>query len=582
MSVLGRRCSALFFTLSLFFAGLLAGCGGGGGDVQSTPTVQSISLSSSAAQIKTGQSNNTATLTATVIGSDGKPMPNVFVSINADGNGVVQPASEVVTDSDGVATATLTYGTDRTNRNINVSASAGTVSSSSITVAVTGTTVALTTAANIVQNDTQIVNATVSDADGNPVEGVTVSLASSAGNAISPASQTTESDGVAGFNITPTTLGADTLTASMTGAGASQLVTVVAPISDSVQLVSNLPSIRSGSNASTNQATISATVRNPGGVVVPNVSVTFNATNNGSVTPSVATTDSQGVATATLKYGADLSNREIHVTATANGGQGSVSVNVVGTTIAINWPYDTPQLANTTYGVSILDDDKNPVSGAPVSVGITGNASSSDGTSLTTNPLGIADFTVSSTNAPGAFTITATYGEQHEIFLGSVGDPFTKIDANGFPMSPAATGWVAVRDNITDTGGAGHFWWEIKSSNRDQRDASKTFTFDEAKGYENAVNSSRLASFNDWQLPTASSGPSSGGMDYDDLLKSIKTRGGWPAVQKWFPATPDQFCWSSTPTSDENNSLATNIVTAQTLEFPHTVKQGVRLVRLGQ
>ncbi|RKT98647.1 hypothetical protein C7H84_35940 [Burkholderia sp. Nafp2/4-1b] len=572
MSVLVRWRNALSLIFSLFFVGLLASCGGGddGGGSSAAATVKSISLVASTDNISTGQTNGTAKLTATVMGSDGKPMRNAFVTFNANGNAVVQPLA-VATDASGIATATLTYGADKTNRTVNVTAVASKVSSNSVNIKIGGTTVSLSVPASIENDNTADIDATVNDADGHPVEGVSVSLVSSIGNSISPPSQVTESNGVAGFAITPSTLGADTLTASITGASVSQPLTVTTPTANTIALTASQPQIQSG--ASNNQSTITATVKSAGGTLLANVPITFVANNNGSITPSSTTTDAHGSATATLTYGADRSNREIKVTVTANGVSRSIPVEVVGTTLSINWPYETPLGATTQYSVSVVDKDGNPIESVPVSISVTGNASSPD-SSPTTNPSGVAYFNVLGANSKGLFSIAVTYGEQQESFNGAVGDPFTKIDANGNALPYTATSWAAVRDNVTTILGGEHLWWEIKADDGGPRDWKDTYNLDATFPYADTANGLKLAGFTDWVVPDS-------GGDYESLLQTIKSEGGWSMVQQWFPFTQQDFYWSSTSVG-LFDGIGVNVISGDVNELPSGGSLPVRLVRTGK
>ncbi|RKT98696.1 hypothetical protein C7H84_35675 [Burkholderia sp. Nafp2/4-1b] len=581
MSVLVRWRNALALIFPLFFVGLLASCGGGDdGGVVGTPTVKSISLVTSTNQISSGDTNNSAKLTATVTGSNGRPMRNVFVKFNPGGNTVVLPGVDVATDSNGVATATFTYGSDKTNRTVTVTATAGPVASNSVSIGIVGTTISLSVPTGVQQGDSATVVTTVLDASGNAVENMPVTLASALGNAIAPPSQTTESDGTAAFGITPSTAGTDTLTASINGAKASDSLTVAAAPTTTISLASSQPSIRSGANALTNQTTITATALSNGAPVV-GVLVSFSV-DSGAIISQQATTNSNGVATAVIGYGADKSNRRITVTAIANGTTVTTPVQVEGTSISIEaWPLEAPKNSTPAYTALLKDADGTPIGDAPLSVLVApGVTQASAQQTANTGTDGSLPFTISAGGSAGQFGIVLIYGKQTERFLASIGDPFTKIDADGHPLPFTATSWVAVRDNVTTVDSGQHLWWEIKTDGG-PRDTNSTYTLDAAKSFATTINGSGgLAGAADWRLPSVGSGE-----DYDALLKTFSAQGGWQNLQQWLPLTQQTYYRTSAPINDSGVGKFVDITYGAAGDVILAVDdnpQPVRLVRTGQ
>jgi len=128
---------------------VVASCGGGGGDAGTSPfggggtgggatKAADLILTVSSAQIpNTGSSS--ATVTATAIDASRNALSGIPVSISADGNAVLS-TSGTTTGTDGTLSAKLSIGSDRGNRLITVTATAGSISKTA-TVQVVGTTI---------------------------------------------------------------------------------------------------------------------------------------------------------------------------------------------------------------------------------------------------------------------------------------------------------------------------------------------------------------------------------------------------------------------------------------------------------
>ena len=112
---------------------------------------------------------------------------------------------------------------------------------------------------------------------------------------------------------------------SSTGTGSAATLTL---------LTSN-PQIPSDGSAS---ATITALVRDATNNVVPGQSVVFTATSGALVVSQPSTTDENGVLTATLSTAGDPTNRTITVTGMSGNAQSTITVNVIGTALALNGP----------------------------------------------------------------------------------------------------------------------------------------------------------------------------------------------------------------------------------------------------
>ena len=126
----------------------LAACGGGGGSAGTpafggdNPSAEVSDLLVSVPAQLSNTLSSTATVTVTALDASRNAMKQVPVTITAD-NGAVLVTSDTQTDDNGKLTAVLTAGTDRSNRVITVTATAGSISRTA-QIQVTGTTITST------------------------------------------------------------------------------------------------------------------------------------------------------------------------------------------------------------------------------------------------------------------------------------------------------------------------------------------------------------------------------------------------------------------------------------------------------
>jgi len=83
-------------------------------------------------------------------------------------------------------------------------------------------------------------------------------------------------------------------------------------------------------------------VRDANNVAMEGVTVILS-TDSGTLTVPEPVTDASGIVFASLTAGGDPTNRAVTVTADANGVLGSVTVNVIGTTLSLSGPTALPQ-----------------------------------------------------------------------------------------------------------------------------------------------------------------------------------------------------------------------------------------------
>jgi len=231
---------------------------------------------------------------------------------------------------------------------------------------------------------------------------------------------------------------------------------------------------------------ISVIVRDANNVAMEGVTVILS-TDSGTLTVPEPVTDASGIVFASLTAGGDPTNRAVTVTADANGVLGSVTVNVIGTTLSLSGPTALPQgdsavsssNGNTLAASSLTTDNAGQAqvdvtASAPgldtltaTALGLTATQDmnvSDDSFALTaplagdeivlntiaqidltwtlvaaTNAAGIATVTITSTNAgPAVITATNAAGTSTSVQVEFVADTPDSIDvqANPFTLGP--------------------------------------------------------------------------------------------------------------------------------------------------
>ncbi len=276
----------------------IAACGGGGGNSATPPAVTTPTQAATPASVEvltstSGllSSGSEAVITAFVKNSLNVGMSGQAVTFSTS-SGTLQVATSV-TDSTGAAAAKLIVGSDKTIRDITVTVAAGTASGN-VVVPVTGTTLSL--AGNGSQQAggaaTQYTVRAV-DSSNSPINKASITVKSSLGNTVSPATLTTDATGSASFLYTPNIAGNDTLT--VVGLGTSATIQIVVTAVDFVVV----------SPASSTSIDIGAvqTIRvryKLNNVGVQGATVAFNTT-RGTVSFASVVTDINGEATTDLQ-----------------------------------------------------------------------------------------------------------------------------------------------------------------------------------------------------------------------------------------------------------------------------------------
>ena len=421
-----------------------------------TTTFTATATAGAAANItKTAGDGQTATAgsavatapSVTVTDTYGNPVAGVSVTFAASGNGSVT-GSPATTNAAGVAT--VGSWTLATTAGANtLTATAGALSTSFTATGTAGAAANITRTAGDAQTATAgtavatAPSVTITDTNGNPVAGVTVTFAvASGGGTVAGETQTTNASGVAtvGSWTLGTTAGANTLTA--TAGALTTTFTATATAGAAANITKTAGDGQTATAGSAVATAPSVTVTDTYGNPVAGVSVTFAASGNGSVTGSPATTDAAGVATVgswTLATTAGAN------TLTATAGALTTSFTATGTAGApatIEKTAGDAQSATVGTAVAIapsvrvLDANSNPVAGVTVTFTVATGGGTVAGETQTTDASGnatVGSWTLGTT--AGANTLTATAGALTTTFT--------------------ATGTAAAAANITKTAGEG-------------------------------------------------------------------------------------------------------------------------------
>ena len=267
----------------------LGGGGGGGAGTPTTPTIATLTLLTSSPQMPSDGTAD-ATVTALVRDSNNNVVADVAVVFSADSGSLVTP-TPAITDPNGQLATTLSTASDPTNRTITVTAIADTLQAT-ITVDVIGTNLTLNGPGNLALNDTGSYNVVLTDAGGNGIPNVDVTLASSNSNTLSASTVTTGASGQGSFDVTAATGGSDTLTADALMINASLALVV-----SNDAFAFTAPAANTEVNLGASQSVTVNWQQNGANVV--GQQVTFSTT-RGTVTPASINTDGAGNATVSV------------------------------------------------------------------------------------------------------------------------------------------------------------------------------------------------------------------------------------------------------------------------------------------
>ncbi len=414
---------------------VLAGCGGAGTQTtaggSTTPTASSVQLLVSNPQILSSGATP-IDLTAVVLGPTGQTLSGRSVSFSSEADSTAfinNISASGVSDDNGLVTAKLNLGANKTNRTLTVSASVD-GASKSVGVDVTGTTIAISGSTSLSFNATTTLSIVVKDSAGTPLPSAVVTLPSQAGNTIvlSPTTGITNSAGQITATVTATKTGNDVITATAAGTSKTQTLIIsnanfgfTTPAADT-----QIPL-----NAST-PVSINWT---SSGVPAAGQAVSFSAS-RGTITGATATTDSAGntpgVSISSTSAGPAI------ISAAGPGGSPAASLNVVfvATSASTVTPQATPSVVqptttsssqtnnSSTISAVVRDSVGNLVKDARVNFTITADPS---GGSLSASTA-VTDI---SGSASVVYIAGATSSPQNGVNISA-----TVSDINGVPLSP--------------------------------------------------------------------------------------------------------------------------------------------------
>lgn len=366
---------ALWVTLAL------AACGGGGGSAgtqagggggtssASVPASVEVLTSSTILQ----SSGETVDITAFVKGSDNVAIAKQKVTFSAS-SGLLQSVS-ATTDDNGVATAKLSAGANKANRDITVTVSSGSVQGQ-VVVSVKGMQLALAGELALKLGASTSYTLKLSDGAGKPVAGAAVVVSSALGNALSASTITTDVAGTATVTYTANKAGVDTITAQALGGTAQQSVVVSA-----VDVAFVSPA--AGAQVPVGTAQVFTVRYLSSGVGVAGQAVAFSTTRGNLLTPASVVTDANGQASVTVQ---SASAGPATIAAVLVGvGQASIAANFVATvpsTVVMQSslgaipPNSGGSAANqSTIEATVRDADGNLVSGKAVNFNIVSDIS---------------------------------------------------------------------------------------------------------------------------------------------------------------------------------------------------------------
>lgn len=287
----------------------------------------------------------------------------------AASDGLIIQALSGTTDSAGAVKAKLRVGADKSNRAVTVTVRSGTASGF-VNLDVVGTKVSVSGEGTVKLGASATYAVRVVDSSGNGIANVPVSLTSSLGNTLTPATANTNSLGLVNVNYTATKAGTDTLTASYSGTIGTQTVSISAV---------DLSFVSPASNTTVNiGASQSVTVRFlNNGVGVAGQTVIFSTT-RGTVVPATAVTNAAGDVTVSIS--SSTAGSATVLAQLSGGGQATLPVNFVAVTPAslvlqANPGAIAPNTGGATTHQSTLeatvrDANNNPVANQQVNFNI--------------------------------------------------------------------------------------------------------------------------------------------------------------------------------------------------------------------
>src|SRR6267154_1803153 len=347
------------------------------------PTGTRIQLLASSPQMPSSGAT-TIDLTAIVVDANGQAVSGATVvfSTGTDPSAFITNIlpSGGVSDTNGGVTAKLNLGSNKSNRFISVSASTqGATASTGVDV--TGTAITISGSSSLAFGASTTLTFSLKDSAGVAVPGFLMTLASAAGNPISPPSGTTNSAGQLAAAVTASVGGNDTITATAAGTSKTQALTVsgagfaFTTPAPSVEIPLNTPTPISihWTSAGAPVAGQPVTFATSRGNIAGNPSITDGAGNTPGVTIS---STSAGIATisATASGGTPAATLDVTFVATTAS---SIAAQAVPGTVVVTTGVGSQTNNKSTISVIVRDAANNLVKNAGVDFNLTDNTGGS-------------------------------------------------------------------------------------------------------------------------------------------------------------------------------------------------------------
>ena len=398
------------YVLVCVLMAMLAACGGGGnpgttsgGSGDTASKVAAVEIFASAASLDSASLTGVS-ITAVVKDKNNNALSGESFSFSAT-SGVLQ-ASSTTTTAAGLGVATLTPGSDRSNRNISVTVTAGLMSKTLI-IPVLGSSMAVNGSSSLVSGASASYVVSLKDSAGAAIPNVGLTVASSLGNTLSANALTTSSTGSASFTYTAVNSGSDVIT--VTGGGIStQYAVSISSLNFAFITPSSGADVAVSSPQSVQVRLLSS------GVAVSGATINFSAT-RGSIGSSAQITDVNGDAFTTIT--STTAGPSTITAQIAGGAQTRLAVNfvasspasiVVQSNISTVAPNVAPSTANAVALTAIVKDAAgNPVKNQIVNFNL--NPDPSGGILASGSAVTDANGTVTDSFIPGPSS-TATNG----------------------------------------------------------------------------------------------------------------------------------------------------------------------------
>jgi adhesin/invasin len=418
------------------------------GSVNTTGTVtfapgvaHDVTVSASPTSIE-ANGTSTSTLSATVKDANGNLVGSgKTVAWTTSAGSLASPST--VTDSNSVASVVLTSSKTAGTANVRASSGTGSGTASVAFAAGTATAITLSTSTGSIVADgksTSALTATVKDANGNGIGGVTVGWTTTLG-ALDAASSVTDASGVAKAVLTSgTKVGEASVQASAGAISASGQVSFTPGVPHKLTLTSSTP----GTGVdSTIKLILSAEVKDAAGNPVVTGTTVNWITSLGTLVSATSLTDDRGVATVELLRSTTLG------TATIQASSGTVKDStsimfVAGQTHSLTLSAAPNSIAangtsTSTVSVTMKDVYGNPTYGRLVSW--TTTSGRLDRTFSNADENGIATVVLTSSTTAGTATVEASSGAEKA----SISVAFTVVMASEMPL-------IAAHDSLAADG----------------------------------------------------------------------------------------------------------------------------------